>query len=50
MKVLSQKQILVMRRACIETEKLRGNVIFIKYQCETNHHSYQWFIWRFMKL
>lgn len=37
MEVLAQKQILIMMRACIDTEKLNGNVILIKYQCETTH-------------
>lgn len=37
MKVLAQKQILIVMRARIDTEKLNGNVIVIKYQCETNH-------------
>lgn len=49
MEVLAQKQILIMMRACIDTEKLNGNVILIKYQCETNHTTAISDIWDLLK-
>lgn len=37
LKGFAQKQISVVTRACIDTEKLNGNFIVIKYQDEANH-------------